>query len=209
MAKKILTLIFATVILFSSAACATNIDKRYNGLSIGFSFTGPHYSPIMYAVRSDEVEFNVDNVTLDFYYGWFGELPYWHTDKTLGYDVCVAFYVTTREVGQWIDPQVDYQNVENQYFITEVSAEEFWSESFIASQTKSKGKIFNHSGKSITIPKEAFSKQEGILELYAQIISYSYEDELFNFDSSYSSSWYTIYIHYNYISDNTVKLYRR
>ena len=190
--------------------CSADIDGRHNGLSIGFNFIGPRYSQIMYAVRSDRTEFEINNVTLDFYCGWFGELPFFHTDieDEASYTVGVAFYITKSVVGQSIDPQGDYRNVENQHFIKIISAEEFWSESFLANQTRRDGKVFNHSGESITIPKEAFSQQEGTLELYAQIVSFYLEDNLFHFDSSLSGSWYTVYIRYNRVNDNIIRLRR-
>lgn len=66
--------------VFILVGCVADIDGRHKGLSIGFNFCGPRYSQIMYAFRSNETEFNVDNVTLDFYCGWFGELPFSHFD---------------------------------------------------------------------------------------------------------------------------------
>jgi hypothetical protein len=212
--KRFLTLGMAVLMLFSLAgltACTSDIDRRHKGLSIGFSFSGPRYSQIMYAFRSDKTEFSVDDVTLNFYCGWFGELPSAQPPYTVqgnDYIVGVAFYITTSAVGQWVDPQDSYSTVENQHFLMIIPIDEFWTGDYLASQTRKKGKIFNHDGKSITIPKEAFLHQEETLELYAQIISFSYDDDLFHFDSSYAGSWYTIHIQYTFIGDNVVKLYR-
>lgn len=192
MYKKLIGLGIALAMLFSLTACVADIDGRHKGFSSGFNYSGFRYSLIMHAVRSDKTEFNIDDVVLDFYCGFFGELPYAYRNDTIRRTVSVVFYLTTSWVGQWIDPQDDYLNVDNQYFIAEVSAEDFWSESFLASQTMRHGKVFNHIGKSIKIPKEAFSEQWGSLQLYAQVVDYSYEDKLYHFDSSKAGPW-TLY----------------
>ena len=197
MLKKLLTLVITLYMLFSLTACSADIDGRHKGLSIGFNYTGPRYYGIMSAVRSDKQVFDIDNVTLDLYFGWFGPDL---SEIENGNYFHIAFYITTSDTGHWIDPQQDYHNVENQYFITEVL--EFDTKVFAASQTRRTGKIFNYSEK-ITIPKEAFKNQVGVLELYTQIIELSNENNLYYFD--YKSSG-TVKIAYTFIDDNTVCL---
>lgn len=190
--------------LYFTLLYSADIDGKHKGYSRGFNYSG-RYSGIMYAVQSDKIEFNIDDVSLDLYCGWFEDLSNWKFDETTEQIKSVAFYIMPSEIEWLIDPQEDYRNVENQYFLAEISAKDFWSENFIASQNKSKGKIFNHSGKSIIIPKEAFSKQVGILKLRVQVISVSKSDELFYFDVNLSHP-YSISIQYKYINDKTIIL---
>jgi hypothetical protein len=197
MKKNLITLGVLLCTLFSLVACNVNIDGQHEGLSIGFNYTGPKYYPIMSAVMSDKHVFNINDVTLDLYFGWFD----WDsTNVGSGDNYHLVFYITTGETGWWIDSQQDYHNVEGQYFLTEVP--EFNTKDYATIQTKSKGKEFNHS-KKIMIPQEAFKHQMGILNLHAQIIKFSDEDDLYHFDCAYSNpieNWYTIN------NDNTVSL---
>jgi hypothetical protein len=192
-----MTLGIALFILFSLTACTADIDGQHKGLSIGFNHTGPKYYPIMMAVRSDKQVFDIDDVTLDLYCGYF----VWDSSNIgNGDNFHVVFYIKEMETGYWIDPQQDYHNVEGQYFLTEVP--EFNTKVFAASQTRRTGKIFNYS-ENITIPKEAFKHQIGVLIFHAVIINFSNEDNLYHFNGSLSDS---ILIEYTINNDNTVSL---
>lgn len=136
--KKITILIVSMMMLigvFTLTGCTADIDRKYNGFSSGFNFTGSRYYDIMSAVRSDKTEFNVDDVILDLYFGWFTSEKVFSGGviNETGISERIVFYITTNEVGRWIDPQDDYLNVENQFFITEVHSDKFATKAYAAS----------------------------------------------------------------------------
>ena len=206
MFKKIITLGILFCVVFSLAGCANDVDKKYNGLSIGFNYTGSRYHVIMCATRSEETTFDIDDVTLDFYFGWFASEPPLNATAVapdgLGEEVRYALYFTEEElfVGSGSFWHIgDYCDLEGNYFIRKIFPEEFTSETFRASQTKCAGKIFNHS-ESITIPKEMFSKPNGRFWFRIQEVFGSQEKGF------YSELGGNIGIYYEFINDNTVRL---
>lgn len=149
----------------------------------------------MNAIRSDAKEFDIDDVTIDLYTGWFGSNI---TGDENGSNYHVAFYIIAHEYRYWNNSQLDYHNIENQYFITEMP--DFNTKLFEAWQTESKGKNFNYS-ETITIPKELFKNSSGVLELYVLIVEFSYEDNLYHFDFMSSD---TAHISYTFNNDNSI-----
>lgn len=70
MKKKLVILVIAFIVLFSTGGCSADIDGRYKGFSNGFNYQLDRRTIVMCAARSDKTEFNINEVTLDFYYGW-------------------------------------------------------------------------------------------------------------------------------------------
>jgi hypothetical protein len=82
------------------------------------------------AVKSDIVEFDIDNVVLDLYYGWYLS-AYEPNGGSFELVSVVALFIgdNYRDSVQYDDLE-DYRNVDNLYIMNEYSPEEFYSEAF-------------------------------------------------------------------------------
>jgi hypothetical protein len=88
------------------------------------------------AVKSDIVEFDIDNVVLDLYYGW-NSLAYEPSGDDFELSAVIICFVDYSQSIQYDDLE-DYRNVDNLYIMNEYSPDEFYSEAFYA-KPKSNG----------------------------------------------------------------------
>ncbi len=200
MLKKALGLVITAVLLlgiFGLTACTTDIDGKHNGFSRGFNYTANYYSDVMYAVRSDKLEFDIDGVELDFYVGLF-DLPKGH-DNLLknnkdNYNTgdYFAFYIAFLSE----DEKLEY------HLILVITISELLSDKYSAKQTKRDGKVFSHNVHRITIPQKIFNKNAGDFVIVAKVVAFD-ENEIIN-ESYYSN--YDINIIYGYVNNSTIKL---
>jgi hypothetical protein len=209
MIKKII--IFVVMLIMSViflTSCIADIDGEYDGLSIGLDYRNPKSLPrIVGAVRSDKTEFNVDDVTLDFYYGWNREIPYivkqndiieqeqgkW--DYTLGFVLCLC------------NPDFVYNNIPRHddkiFYAKEIPVDEFITDEYKVTFTKREGKQFQQRT-SLTVPKEMLKTPGGRIWFTIETIWYSHVDGKQQYRDDTTFEW--VSIRFEYISENTVKL---
>ncbi len=124
------------------------------GLEVGFdaSSQGEESLPVSCAYRSDKTEFDIDDVTLDFYYGHpiYSSPEYlWENVMNVpSFDVCFS-----NGAGLQIHVKHVEENLVSEKYRCELIYDENWN--FIE-------KKFNYS-ESITIPKELFTEKSGVI----------------------------------------------
>jgi len=140
------------------------------GISIGFQYENSQGSLIT-AIKSDKKVFDIDDVTLDFYYGGFTR-DYSHCES-------VALYFLSKNK---FDTEVDdYKNIDGCYFIKEISREEYDSGPFDIEQRwgpkqkEEKNNIYFHYIDTMTIPKEMFLGQTGMVAFFIAHIALNEE----------------------------------
>lgn len=199
--QNLCIMLIVSFVLIGLSSCDlyyVDIDEKYDGLSIGFNHEYDIYD-ITCAVRSNQTEFDINNVTLDCYYGWHSTPPN-HFYKEGIYDpVCIAIYFNS---GMWNDEFDDYQNIENMHFLKEISIEEFSTDEYNVKMTKQEGKTFvQHS--ELTIPKELFVEPGGVILFYVLNVAWNPKDNVY-FTCGIGSR----IIHYDFIDEETVRLYK-
>jgi len=182
-----------------------DIDGRHNGLSVGFNYSNNIRNPYFnLAVRSDETTFDINDVTIDFFCGWLRDPPYILTDG-LDYSWLIghAIYVANDQIflQDWVYSCYDYRSIENLRFLEIISSEEYNSVAFEVTMSKRSGKIFNHCGERLTIPKELFEESHGTIWLWMQTIYFSPDENIYSLTIGGSMR-----IYYEFIDDNTVRL---
>ena len=203
----LITILMASV--FILAGCVADIDGKHEGLSIGFNYEHPKtLQPIIAAVRSDKIDFNISEVMLDFYIGWHDNPPNIveqsdENDTGYAYTVGFALYLIGEAI-PIIEPQADYRNVESLYYMTEISAKMFASEEYQMTMTKQNGKHFQRS-ESLAISQELFltQPQGGNILFCVMEVSYSLDDGLYHL---YPISDIHNRIRFELVSVNTVRL---
>jgi len=163
---------------------------------------------IRYSVKSNITKFNVDNVTLDFYYGNDGG----HIGKIGDYTefVCFALYfcdgqysdeISASGIGIYFD---DYRNIENHYYIKEISYDEFYSGEYLVTYPFMWTPKFNHR-EAITVPTEAFARESGRFAF--QIVAVNrYTGNSGNDSGYYAYGLSYVSVVYTYIDEQTVLL---
>jgi len=170
-------------------------------LEIGFGsyVGGAPLGPIQYAVKSSGSVFNINNVTLDFYYGrtayfdgtidgigqsnyrsvcfaiYFCDGPYY--SQNYHYD-----YVLNTRVFMIYE---DYHNVDGHYFLKELTIDEFnsdkykctigWARQIDEARVYPCEIEFNHH-ETITIPPEIFERGQGSFVFQVAAVNYSKKD---------------------------------
>ena len=141
---KIVARVMLVILLISSAINLAGCGNK--GLEAGESKYGDFIPMFMCGYKSDNNEFDIDNVTLDFYYG------------------CTAYkysvprfelYFSDEKENMYLIKKVDEELTSEKYNI-ETKYVPFLMRSFINNLT------YNYCEK-ITIPKELFDKKEGYL----------------------------------------------
>lgn len=154
------------------------------GLNIGFE-NKLSYESIICAVKSEETEFNVDNIELSFNYGWNGEETYLSDEN---YEqICFALYFNNSEYQSSITSITttfsDYQEIENFYFVKEVSIDDFFSSAFAVTLKRLSSVKFNHS-ENLIVPKEVFENKVGHFSFTIMEIYYSHKDNSYCLDNA-------------------------
>ena len=122
-------------------------------LESGFKKSDDCETPLFHcAYRSDKTEFDIDDVTLDFYYGG------WFTNLGIEYDLQLynfptfEIYFTNDAHDRCFVKRVEENLVSEKYRCKFIDDDD-WNATEI---------IFNHS-ESITIPREIFTENEGVI----------------------------------------------
>ena len=203
MKRKSITIMLVLVMLASMlTGCTADIDGEYKGYSNGFNYNDHRLkSSVMCAARSEKTEFDVDDVTLDFYFGWWERQPsdpsYPGIKSLLGY----ALYFCNEQIETKTNINTeDYKNIPGHYFIKEIPTDEFNSDKYSISMKKSIGRVFKQS-ESFTVPKELFDQKRGtILFSFHTVILLLENSQFYNYREEY------IRIEYEFIDDNTVRI---
>ncbi|NCA92315.1 hypothetical protein EOM82_03570 [bacterium] len=202
LAKKLLIFAMAIVMVFSVTACVGDIDRKYKGFSSGFNYGYGGYTSIECAARSEKTEFNIDDVTLDFYVGWYKDPPSPFADTTENSFIVLYFSEVQTDNIMHIENEIDYRDADGLFYIESIPAEEFSSDKFAISMTKKSGKIFGESMK-FTVPRELFNEQTYAFRFLVAYVTLSDED------NTYSGRVYAfMVIECEYIDENTIRLNR-
>ena len=134
---------------------------------------------ILMGVKSQTKIFSIDDVTLDLYYAFYDNAfsnpdgSYGHYTVSrffFGLYICDKDFTFVPEQGEEID---DFKNIENQYFVKEITQEEFYN-GYGYSYSRVSGKVTYDHKEKITIPKEFFDKESGtvLIKIYHYRISH-------------------------------------
>lgn len=137
------------------------------------------HQSVIFLTESNKIEFDADEVTIDFSYGVTSplSLPYYlqEGDNFIGY----GFYFCDGQHSSWqgmTGHYSDYTSIDNYNFVKEISYDEFRTDEYFAripvivlwpfSQLQ-----FNHC-EAITVPKEIFARENGTFVFQAVAVSY-------------------------------------
>ncbi len=145
------------------------------GISIGFQYENSQGS-LVTAIKSDKKVFEIDDVTLDFYYGGIA------SDSLSD---SVALYFISGRNNLFTDLIVDdYKNIDGCYFIKEMTIEEYESGPFDIEQRwgpkqkNEKNTVYFHFVDTLTVPKEVFSESQGEFYFIAAYLRTNKENNL-------------------------------
>ena len=175
MKKKTIISAIVFIMLFSLTGCGNS------GFERGFEFD--RYDDSTYtAVRSRETEFDKNNVTLEFFFGWESSLASNDRYEILGF----GLYFTDRLDFHTAFSQFDdYRDIEGATFLVKISNDEAFSGKFNVKWHKrlsigpfgwADRKIFSHS-EMITIPPHFFTGNVGTI--YFVVIPIAYHSNWF------------------------------
>ena len=162
----------------------TEDEKESSVLESGFKpSASDETSPYFAAYKSDKTEFDIDNVTLEFFYGG-------------NYSPEIEFELEHGSNYPWFD--IGFKNDEHDRVLIKRVEENFVSEKYrcrvILSENRETYEVkYNHS-ETITIPKEMFTKETGIIWFL------TYGENPRDFEPKYQSLAGT-YIHYKIVGD--------
>jgi len=210
--KKIFFLaLITTVGLFIIWWIVFNVDIK-NRKAIKFdNISNYDVSGSLIRVESDNDIFNIDNVTLNFSYGHSGTAGGQYGRKGDYEFICFAFYFyegkhecemigVSEEKSKNIHK--DYRNIQNFYYIKELSYDEFNSEKYLANiKTFSFFKNKLKHKENLKVPKEVFENKIGSVGFCFAEIHYSK-----SYGGYCRGVWNAIYINYEYIDAQTVRL---
>lgn len=180
--------------------CSGDIDGKYKGFSSGFNFTRSTHSTVMCAARSEKTEFDINNVMLDFYFGWYQEPPYLHSDSTKNSFMVLYFCKAQSDLPMHKVGESDYRNIEDLYYLMDIPMQEYITDKYVININKSTGKVFSQS-KNFTVPKDIFEPQKDRFWFFISEGFYSENDNTYSVHiETYMS------IKYEYIDDNMVRL---
>ena len=160
---------------------------------------------ILMGVKSQTKIFSIDDVTLDLYYAFYDNAvsdpdgSYGHytiSGFVFGLYICDKDFIFVPEQGEEID---DFKNIENQYFVKEITQEEFYN-GYGYSYNKVSGKVTYDHKEKITIPKEFFDKESGtvLIKIYHYRISYEGKYKRYYMEAKE--------LDYEKLDENTIKL---
>lgn len=163
---------------------------------------GDSTSPIRYKVNSQKSKFDVNNVTLDFYYGCYGHFGHDGNTEPICHVLyfCDGLYsgeLNQAGIGIYFD---DYHNIDNRYFIKEISCDEFNSDEYsVTYHFMWVPKIKHHE--AITVPAEVFARESG--KFVFQIAAVN---KLKGKDGYYVYGYPFVYVDYMFIDEQTILL---
>lgn len=148
-----------TLLWWCSSLSRRQTPVEEKGISIGFQYENSK-GALITAIKSDKKEFDIDDVTLDFYYGGIA--------KDDGCNLVALYFVS--EGYNWYKDfasVADYKDIDGCYFIKEMTVDEYDSSPYDIEirwnprQKKKEYEIYFHYVDTLTVPKEMFSKQTG------------------------------------------------
>ena len=206
--RNLVAVIILLTIVFPLAGCS---EKE--SFSMGFGHSA--FSIVLkLGVRSDTDVFNIDDVTLDFYYGIFdadryknGENPriYYTSTDWENEKIIFSLYACEYEHNGSIlssNEFDDYKQIDNQYLLKEIPEEEAFSEEYSYRMSTCRGVIYNHHGENLKLPKELFTKDYGML----QLLLVSFQEPMTEDDCYLKTKVMTHALHYEKIDEDTVKI---
>lgn len=197
MKKRLLVLVIATFMalsIFGLTGCHS-LDKIEVGFEGGRGAAGK-YNNFFCGAKNDTVIFNVDDIKIDFYFGWAtmsftSSTPDWSVPD--GYErIAIATYFYGYGVNGLENMAenefADYHNIEGFYFVKEFPAEEFFTEKYKATYTTSglfgrKGNTSFNYYETITVPKEILNKESGRIYFGVFDVLYLAETNLYVFNA--------------------------
>ncbi|MDR3318951.1 MAG: hypothetical protein LBS99_05880 [Clostridiales bacterium] len=192
---RILTLLFLLPV-FLLTGCGNG-----NGLKVGFEY-GFSPNPIACAVKSEKTEFDIDDVTLDFYYG--SPESAWGIGDGNYELVCFAVYFCNSKYLSTIEYLTtvidDYRIIYGYFFVKEISPEEYASGDYDVENKMFSDKKFNHY-ETLTVPKEALELSKGYFGLTIMETYYSQKDDGYCVTHKGFGA-----VRYEKITDRTVRL---
>ncbi|MDR2090340.1 MAG: hypothetical protein LBP62_01600 [Clostridiales bacterium] len=206
MKKKISLAIALMLLAVVSATMLTGCwwlfkEEEKTGLEAGFRH--PNYlGNIVAGAKSENTEFDLDDITLDFYYGlWRGRNSGPSDSDKKKYFIAVYFikggYIGSLRAGNFDD----YKNIEGFYFVKDIPLDEFNSSSYAIKYVTPKH--FAHS-EQITVPREII--EDSIRDYFyftVQIVIFDKQENKYEFD--YKTSGSTTFTH----NENTVRIYNK
>lgn len=146
---KIVARVMLVVLLISSALTLSSCGNK--GIEAGFEGAGKDMAPLFAcAYRSDKSKFEIDDVTLTFYYGGAFE-------TNVERDRIERFSYPTFEIY--------FVNDEETHILVKRVEENLVSEKYRTWIGRGSKRFFNHS-EEFTIPKELFTKESGMICFY-------------------------------------------
>ena len=137
-----------SIIAITLSLCFLSACGNPSALEIGFD-RGGRLPSLMSAVKSDHTDFEINDVTLDFYFGGLAdEYPPDHEHISVG----VALYFCNEEAYSALEldtPYSDYQTLDGLYFIKIISTEEFNSDKYEVDVSRFGKATFQHSRRHI------------------------------------------------------------
>ena len=205
-----LMMVALSTFLIAGGLMGCNVDKnigKETHPNIGDASSG-----VRYKVESDEVQFNIDGVSLDYYFGGNGangEMnPFYPTDKKAQF-ICFAlnFYDGQYYNAKHYESNMftfyalsDYHDIEGYYFIKTLLYDEFNSDEYYV-VTRNNGKhTFNHH-ETITVPREVFERESG--SFVFQITEIWFSEALNQCGTVVENS---IFVDYDFIDEQTIRL---
>ena len=190
--KQIGCILLAT--LFLCTGCGSG-----KGLKLGFRNRGHRSEPIC-AVKSSKTTFDIDDVTLNFYFS-VGD-GFKLSDKNYTF-ISIALYFCDSQfnaIPEYMEIIEDYRQLEEHYFIREIPADEYIAEDYDITIGRLLDDKFKHC-ETHTVPKEVMTDEKGSFSFRVAIINYSQKDKGYCLtDNGY------IEIDYEYIDERRVRL---
>jgi len=176
-------------------------------------YSGDATNSPRYRIKSGGTKFDVDNVTLDFYYGGSGVdgsyNPFFSTDSS-SYFVCFALYFLDGQrcleidwfgtIEAILDSNIAYYDIDGHHLIKTLTRDEFNSEEYYVLTRNRGNHTFNHQ-ETMTVPREVFERESGsfvfqVAEVWFLPSTDCYGIAVRNF----------IHVNYDYIDEQTVRL---
>ena len=203
LSTKLLMVVLVTILMMGGIAGCSSDQKLGMEMFANLS--------IRYSVTSNGTSFDVDDVTLDFYYGlgstsYYGLNPFYRTDPASYF----CHFALTFYDGQYYSensPKVenDYHDLEGYYFIRTLSHDVFTSDDYFcwyewSFKSLSKQIVFNHH-EMLTVPREVFERGCGSFVFQLSEIWFSPKANCYGIvRENYIS------INYEYIDEQSISL---
>lgn len=170
----IVCLFLVSCLVFSSCSGARGLNMGFEGMWIG------ELPAVHFGVKSNKTEFDINDVTLDFYYGdgsksdaggYIGKYregaEYWEECPI----VCIAVYFFNSKYGDELGEinAVDYRNIEGLYFVKEITVDDY-NENYDV-KNNILGSRYEHN-ETLTIPQETLELTTGYVCLGVYEIAY-------------------------------------